>query len=212
MGCPSDAPPKAKIEEEMKVLALDLDTNYCGIAILDHNLRLIKRKLLTLSGKTEIQKMIELAFYIYSIKGEIDEVVIEDTFMAKNPKTFKHLSRLAGAVEYLCYRKFNKEAHFIMARQARGYSELKGNCKKIETQLKIAKEYGLVDDKIFYKYHGKIGNLYQQYKDKKITKGQFDYRADKKFSEEFTKETGLDNHSADAIVLARALISKLKEK
>jgi len=196
----------------MKVLALDLDTNYCGIAILDRNLRLVKRKLLTLSGKTEVQKMIELAFYIYSIKGEINEIVVEDTFMAKNAKTFKHLSRLAGAIEYLCYRKFNTEPHFIMARQARGYSQLKGNCKKIETQLKIAKEYGLVKDRIFYKYHGKIGNLYQQYKDKKITKGQFDYRADKKFSGEFTKETGLSNHEADAIVLAKALISRLKEK
>lgn len=196
----------------MQVLGIDLDTNYCGIAILDHNLRLVKRKLLTLSGKTEVQKMIELAFYIYSIKNNIDEIVIEDTFLAKNPKTFKHLTRLAGAMEYLCYRKFNKEAHFIMARQARGYSQLKGNCKKIETQLKVAKEYGLVDDRIFYKYHGKIGNLYQQYRDKKITKGQFDYRADKKFSEEFFKETKLSNHEADAVIVGKALIAQLKEK
>lgn len=192
------------------ILGLDPSLTTVGYALLTETKKLKK------VGQYKVKKDIPVSRKIISITDKIislvkeykaTDLVIEDIFYSKNVKNLKNWARLSGAIMYAWTKLTGNDATLLMASQARPAVGIKGNAQKIEVQVKISKDYGLITDEIFYRYCGIMGNILQQYQNNKITRNRYKYLMTK-VSAQFEKETGgVSEHVADSIVLAEAYLN-----
>jgi Holliday junction resolvasome RuvABC endonuclease subunit len=188
------------------ILGLDPSLSTVGYCLLTESKSLRK------VGQYVVKKTLPFTRKIVSITDEVmrlakeygaTDLVIEDIFYSKNVLNLKQWARLSGAIAYAWYKESGKEPEFIMACKARPLVGVKGNAQKIEVQTKIAHEFELIDNMVFYRYCGSMGRIIQQYRDKQITRNRYKYLMTK-LSKQFEKETKISEHIADAILLALA--------
>jgi len=191
----------------MKTLALDISTTTTGYAILNERGALLK------SGQFHMKdRGLSDTRYAHAITEKVVKLIktqnignlsIEDVYYGKNIKNVKTWCRVHGAVANYWYKLTEKEPIYMMASSARSRNGLHSQCKKIEVQLAMSHEFGLVDPKIYYSYCGKLGKLLQQKENKSMSKNKFDYQMNK-ISKAFEDETGISEHIADAILLGKS--------
>jgi Holliday junction resolvasome RuvABC endonuclease subunit len=101
----------------MVVLGLDISSVSTGWAILTDGPTLKDYGRLELSSKKSIKERIYLFSILISQILDIhhpDIVVIEDTYIAKNPSTSKLLNKFAGVAIYSCVQKLGADAKIAM--------------------------------------------------------------------------------------------------
>lgn len=209
----------------MKILALDVSTTTTGFAVMDSKFKLIEYGQFTIKNRTLSDTMYALAIskkvLKLAIKYKLNNAIIEDVYCGKNVASLKTWCRVHGGIGVTWYNKFKNEPDFKMAMVARKIIGIKGNSKKIEIQLEICKRYSLVKDTLYKSYskkfkeqlkiktdeYARIEKEIKKKTEKKAAKskanGKFNYRLNK-LSIGFEKETGISEHSADAIVLGIA--------
>ena len=194
------------------ILGLDPSLTTVGYALLTESRKLKKvGQYKVKKGITVQRKIVSITDKVISLAKEHNatDIIIENIFYSKNVRNLIDWARLSGAIMYAWKKTIGSEPALLMASQARPAIGIKGNAQKIEVQVKIAKDYNLIPDELFYRYCGIIGNLLQQYQNKKITRNRYKYLMTK-VSTQFEKETGISEHIADAIVLATAYLNKGK--
>ena len=67
--------------------------------------------------------------------------------------------------------------------------------------------YNLIKNSVYIAYTSQFNELVDARNAKKFTKNQFDYRV-QKISKAFEDETGISEHIADSIILARAYYAR----
>jgi len=80
---------------------------------------------------------------IFNTFVKADKVVIEESFMSRNVKTFQMLSRLGGFVYVLAKLHGVKDVRFLLATSARKFLDMKGNAKKQIIQEEFKKRLSL---------------------------------------------------------------------
>lgn len=209
----------------MKVLALDVSTTTTGFAIMDSHLKLIEYGQFSIKNRELSDTMYAVGITDKSIKlaekYNVDNIVIENIFYAKNPHYFRRWARVHGALALEWYKKTKKEPTFIMAIEARPKVGLSGQAKKIEIQLEMSYRYKLIGKTTYYKYL-KIFNEFTDQKKKDIEQIKKDIKskteqkklkkkinskykyAVAKLSKAFEKDNKISEHEVDSIVLGIA--------
>ena len=188
----------------MAYLCLDLSLRCSGWAKFSNDGKLMHKG--RIIPDKELNNCFKIHFITERIKDlfdKVEEVIIEDVYIAKNVKSVILLSRLAGAVVSAWVDYKYKEAHFMNASHARALAGINGHSHKCEVQLHVIDLYGFVEPQIINKYQKEIDSLKKQYKEKKLERGQYKYRLDK-ISKNIDAETGIGEDQADAIILGLA--------
>jgi len=188
------------------LLALDISTSTTGYVVMDDNLNLLKYGQFNVTDRnlTDIQYATVITKEAFKLikQFKITDLIIEDVFFGKNVGNLKTWCRVHGALGMSWAVKHN-EPVFMMATTARKKLGISGHATKIELQLEASKMYNLIKDSVYIAYRSQFDELVEKRKSKKFTKNQFDYQI-KKISKAFENETGISEHIADSIVLARA--------
>ncbi len=196
----------------MAYLCLDLSLKCSGWAKFSNDGKLMHKG--RIIPDKELNNCFKIHFIVERIKDLFDkteEVLIEDVYVAKNPKAVIWLSRLAGAVvsEWVNFKY--KEVHFMNASHARALAGVNGHSHKCEIQTYILDKYGFAEPQIINKYQKAIDDLKLQYKKKKLKRGQYKYRLDK-ISREIDEETGIGEDVADSLILGLAFAQEKKNE
>lgn len=201
----------------MSCLALDLSLSKTGWAIFSKG-ELKKFGCITPDSTNDnfqkIKNIVNAVKKIISI-NQIDDVVIEDLYLKIYHSNFKAwavnfsmlmwLSRLCGAIAI----SLDRSPMLMTASVARKSVGIKGTAHKSEIQIWALENY-LLKSKCT-KYKNMLKNLIRDYKEKKLTKGQYKYRLNK-LSLQIEKETGYGNDICDAIVLGKAFYNQKIKK
>lgn len=210
----------------MNKIGLDLAVKTVGVAILDEK-RLVFESY-TISSKKlsvfESQKlMVDWVWeYIKPFLTEENSVVVEDVFSGINPKASINAARVQGALIDRYIQTTGKYPHLVMAASARKNIGIDCRWSKAQIQMYIIDKFGLGE--IDKKTRSSIISLPIQHERKKETfktqmkgagkgrqkilkkqwyqtKKEFDNEM-KRLSTEVKQQTKIDEHIADAIVLA----------
>jgi Holliday junction resolvasome RuvABC endonuclease subunit len=193
----------------MNVLGLDLSLASTGVCVVEDD-ALVKVQLVTTPASWATGK--RLAFivgHIGRLWGGVDELGIEDTFFKpqysrKNFDSYKHITRLGGAIQANWYEFTGKEAQFLMASHARSVCGIDAHASKAEVQLDVGCWLGLIDQDEANAIAGAIQQA-KSYKAASRRKSELD-----KIARRIPREHGkiLTNDVADAIVVACAILAK----
>lgn len=193
----------------MAYLCLDLSLKSTGWSKFSDNGRLLNKGRIIPSK--EIDNFYKIVYIIKSIEDkfkEVSQLIIEDVYYGINFKSIALLLRLSGAVIYSWVNFKYKLPILYGASHARGLTgEVRGNAQKAEIQVYVLKKYSKVSSRLIRKYEGKIDSLKQQFKNKKLTKGQFKYRMNQ-HSELIDKETGYGEDVSDSLILGEAFYNE----
>jgi len=80
---------------------------------------------------------------IFSQMVNTDKLIIEESFLQYNPKTFQMLSRLGGFIYAIAHLHGQQDKRFLLATSARKFLGLKGNGKKVDVQKDFKERLGL---------------------------------------------------------------------
>lgn len=189
-----------------QLLALDVSTTTTGYVVMNSKLELLHYGQFSIVDRnlTDIQYATVITKEAFKLikQFNITDLIIEDVFFGKNVGNLKTWCRVHGAIGMSWSVKHNEPA-FMMAVSARKLCGISGRASKIELQLEASRLYGLIKHSVHIAYYSQFEELVSQRDCKKLTKNQFDYRI-QKLSKAFEKETGISEHMADAIILARA--------
>jgi len=165
---------------------------------------------------------------------KVDEIAIEDVFYRFNVQVVKDLSRLRGALEDRWFRKKKKLVYSYTASEVRPTFGLKGNCHKVETQVAVCKRYTFLSSSAVARFYEQIadvrddqdlfiGALKRTLKNENPSKERKQEvkmyikvkRASTKklltlLSRAVEKESGISEHTADAIVIGAHHLRTLK--
>lgn len=199
----------------MQFIGLDLSLNSVGIAVVNEK-KVIYYNTYLFNKKVNRKK--EVKFVFRSLRSFIQSsncLVIEDVFY--NPfgqrANFKHVKRtlrMQGMLDFLYTFKCKKDAIYLMAITARKLYGSNARSHKAEIQRDVLlRENLVVITKQLREIFSEISHQRTLYQIKRINKPTFD-KTMGKFSKLINEITGIDEHIADAIVLAFAL-QKLNE-
>jgi len=195
------------------LLALDVSTTVTGYVVMNQKLDLLSYGQFDIKdrGLTDIQYTTIITKESFKLVNQfkINDLIIEDVYFGKNVGNLKTWCRVHGGVGMSWAVKHN-EPNFMMAVEARRRTGINGHATKIELQLIACKMYNLIKNSVYIAYDSQLRELIEKRKSKKLTKNQFDYRI-KKLSKAFEEETGISEHIADSIILARAHFKKIGE-
>lgn len=128
----------------MRILGLDASLASTGWNIItDEDEILACDKICTdAKSNTEIERIYIIANRIKELikVNSVDVVVAEDQFFSKNPKTGLTLSRLMGAIMYIC-QDVDVQLELLTPTQARKILTGNGNLKKVDVAEFIRKNY-----------------------------------------------------------------------
>ena len=128
----------------MKILGLDLSLSSTGINIIDENENILMCDKICTDAKknTEEERLYIVANTIKKIieENNVDMVVAENQFFSKNPKTGLTLSKLMGAVIYVC-QELNVQFQLLSPTQARKILCGDGKLKKEQMANYIRENY-----------------------------------------------------------------------
>lgn len=216
----------------MYKIGLDLAENSVGIAIL--NKKNLKYDSLILSSKEkreldEFERGLMVSNWIFNyIKPYFKDdhkTLIEDVFYGLNCEGFKQISRLHGAISYRYYITTKKRVKFMMAVSARKLAKISPTLPKACIQLHVIGKFKLsnVRKEIVKEVRTLYNNLEKLPKrclkswpedkrndvknKKKLIKNKLN-----KLSKVIERETGINEHIADAIILTLALGDKNEKK
>ena len=116
----------------MILLAIDPSLSSTGFAVFDEDGKLIEYGKQTTGNKIiEEDRMCKIANKIKTLieKYKIEVVVMETQFFSKNAKTSMQLSRLRGAITYVC-RGLNVDMKYLTPAEARKLLMGVGSSKK----------------------------------------------------------------------------------
>jgi Holliday junction resolvasome RuvABC endonuclease subunit len=153
----------------MKTLSFDVSTVATGWAFMDDD------KIIAYDVICPPDDLSESAKYFYIAHSALGlmklyrprDVVIEDTFFAKDPTVLKKLNRIAGQIMLLWFQISGHEAVFYMAMTARkDFPGLKGTSKKEEIVEAVNKHFNLrgrlkdhnIADALVLGYHYYLAN------------------------------------------------------
>lgn len=195
------------------LLALDVSTTTTGYVVMDEDLALVSYGQFCISDRnlTDIQYTTIVTKESFKLikQFKVSDLIIEDVYFGKNVGNLKTWCRVHGGVGMSWAVKHN-EPVFMMATSARKLCGISGRASKIELQLEASRLYNLIKNSVYIAYKSQFDELVAQRNSKKLTKNQFDYRV-QKLSKAFEEETGISEHIADSIILARAFYKKLGE-
>jgi len=204
-------------------IGLDLSTRTVGLAILD-NQKLIYDSYIS-KEKNYLKLQIEIVDWVFKkitpFLPKEHKLIIEDLFVGFDPYSTIDTARIQGAIIDKYYQITNQFPIFIEAITVRKRLNLETNLSKAEYQLYIIEKFkikGLKKEtkgeiiRIGNYWELKYRNLMNSRKNaskilkekinkdikelNKITKNSFN-----KLSTQLTKETGINSHIADAIIL-----------
>ena len=182
----------------MKILGLDLSLSSTGINIIDENEEiLLCDKICTDSKKnTEDERLYIVANAIKKIieENKIDIVVAENQFFSKNPRTGLTLSKLMGAVIYVC-QELNVQFQLLSPTQARKILCGDGKLKKEQVAEFIRENY--IDLGEFIDRNCKAKNS-DKYDSLVISLAWLKQNKLNELYDNFTKKYGLINSRANA--------------
>lgn len=183
-------------------IGLDLSYRAVGIAILSsrslkYDSLIIKEKLDQFDNTKRIVDWIFEQIDPYLFKEH--QLVIEDVFYGRNFKAVKLAARVQGAVTNKYYTVTNQKPIYKMAVSARKAVGVRARASKSEIQQFIIEKFKL----------GKLSNSIKKdikdtlilYKEKSISSSIFKNTMGR-ISTRIKKETGINEHVADAILLA----------
>ena len=186
------------------VLCLDLSFSSTGYAIFTSSGALKKK------GKIVPAKDLDKSLKIHYIVGKIksmfrgvEQLVIEDVYVGKNPKSIIWLSRLSGGVMYAWVDYKYIKPKFYTAVEARPLAGIKGNSHKAEVQVFILEKYKYISSAKLNVYKNAIKGIKELYKEGQYSRGKYKYRLEK-LSKQMEEETGIGEDLADACVLGIA--------
>lgn len=116
------------------VLALDASISSTGYAILDDSNILIEfDKITTKPKEEEGDRIFKITIKIKNMieHHKIDTVILEDQFLGRNVKTAMQLSRLRGAIMFVC-KLCNANLIFLMPSEVRKFLMNNGSASKEE--------------------------------------------------------------------------------
>lgn len=187
----------------MLTIGIDLTLRSAGICILNgKKLRYdsIEVKDKSLSEFEIIKRIVDWLFGIidpYLQRKHL--LIIEDVFYGKNFKSVKLAARMQGAFTNKYYVITGREPKYMMAISARKNLSVRTRGRKAEIQLFVIDTFklGTVDADT----RNELKELVREYTEKRISKYVFNKRT-RRLSTRIKKQTGIDEHMADAIVLA----------
>ena len=125
------------------ILALDPSLSSTGYAIIDSDKNILDvGKIIGNQKKSEEVRMYEIANDIRNLieKWKVKKVVMESQFAFKNIKTVMQLSRLRGAIVYVCVPT-EVEMFYLAPTEVRRFFMGKGTAKKKEVAEHIRENY-----------------------------------------------------------------------
>ena len=127
----------------MKILALDPSLSSTGYTIIDSDKNILDvGKIIGNQKKSEEVRMYEIANAVRDLieKWKVKKVVMESQFAFKNMKTVMQLSRLRGAIVYVCVPA-EVEMFYLAPTEVRRFFMGKGTAKKKEVADHIRENY-----------------------------------------------------------------------
>ena len=181
----------------MSYLCLDLSYKSTGYAAFSKDGKLTRK------GKIVPAKEIDKSLKIHYIVGKIktlfkgmDNLVIEDVYVGKNPESVIWLARLSGGViaAWVDY-KYTKPKLY-KATEARALAGAKGNAHKAEIQVFVLEKYKYISAAKLNVYKNAIKGIKELYKEGQYSRGKYKYRLEK-LSKQIEEETGMGEDAAD---------------
>jgi Holliday junction resolvasome RuvABC endonuclease subunit len=190
------------------MVSLDLSLSSTGWAVFENKKLIHSGSIQPYPKLSNYQKLYHIVDNLEGLIRGKEQVVIEDTFSGRNPKTFKELNRLAGAVIYLTVRKCDKEPIFYEASIARKAIGINPSTTKFDSQIWVLQQFF---PKIDVKSYIEMSDVVRrQYVSRKITKTQYEYQLNEKLTKIVGKETNHTNDETDAIIVGLAHLTKEK--
>jgi hypothetical protein len=195
------------------ILALDLSFEGSGITFFENN-KFHSGYTFSPSRKlSNNQKIIIIANEIDKVIDghyeKLKDVVIEDTFLGVNPKSFKHLNRLCGAVTYVVMDRLKREPIFYEAVSARRILGINPQTTKFDSQVLMMKQYYKhIDVK---QYEQMSLEVRKKYVAKKITLKEHNSELTK-ISNLIGRDTKVTNNETDSIILGLAYLQEREIK
>jgi hypothetical protein len=182
-------------------LCLDLSSKCTGWCKFSKDWKLMEKG--RISPDTELTPYLKIHFVSEKVEQlfpNVEELLIEDSYIGIDPRVGIFLARLNGAIgEKWVSHKF-KEPKLLNARHIRTLLGMKGNARKPDLQLYVIKNYEwLKEDKIKF-FEKQLAKLEQELKEKKISKGKLATKL-KNITLELDKLTGVGEDTADSIIV-----------
>lgn len=188
----------------MSYLCLDLSLKCSGWAKFTKDGKLTKKgRIIPAKDLDNCSKIHYIAVKIRGFLTGIDNVIIEDLYVGKNPKSVIWLARLSGAVATEWVDHKYKVPIFYTASRARNLVGINGRAQKAEIQVFILDKYKFISKTKIKKYQTKIDELKKLLGNKEIKRSVYKYRMSK-LSDLILKETTYGENICDAILLGLA--------
>jgi hypothetical protein len=192
------------------VVGLDLSAKHCGLAYFQAykdrveliNLKSVERN----KGCTDLGYSDDIVNEVLQIKP--DTVIGEDVFLKKfgnkfNVTEYNRILRIQGNIEYGLFPDI--PLAYIGASHARKVINVNSQANKAEIQAYI---YELLENKTLPIFK-QVQQLRADYNSKKLKINAYHYQANK-LSEEIYKQTQLNEHKSDAVVIVLAHLLEVK--
>lgn len=196
----------------MSHLSLDLSFSSTGYCVFSRDGKLVKKGKIV--PDQELDKYTKIHYVVGRVKElfrEVDDLVIEDVYVGKNPRSVIWLARLSGGVIFSWMDKKYKKPVLYPAIEARPLAGIGGHSHKVEVQLFVLKKYRTIPYSRIKKYKQEFLSYSKLYGSKQISKSQRDYKREK-LSLRIERETGLGNDEADSIILGLAFANALRKR
>lgn len=131
------------------ILALDASISSTGYAVITNDDKLIEiGKITTTSKEDEDNRIFKISLRVKDLieKYNIENVILESQFLGRNVRTVMQLSRLRGAVIFVC-KFLNVNLIHLTPSEIRSYLFNKGSADKIEV-ANYVKTYYAFDEKV----------------------------------------------------------------
>lgn len=186
-------------------IGLDMAQNSCGVAIYANKKLLFDSLILSAKEKKELDYIERTDRVIRWTDTVINgyynkphELIIEDTFLGNSFKSVENIIRVQGAYAYHYYALTGKKPILRMAVSARKNLSLRTRASKAEVQLWVIENVKL--GRVSQDIKSAIDINLNAYLQKELPIRKFKI-AMGKLSTLIAKETGIDEHMADAIIL-----------
>ena len=185
-------------------LCLDLSFKSSGYAVFSKDGKLTKKGKIV--PAKELDKSLKIHYIVGKIKSMfkgIDQIVIEDVYVGKNPEAVIWLARLSGGVisAWVGY-KYTKPKLY-KATTARALAGVNGRSHKAEIQVFVLEKYKYISSAKLDVYKNAIKGIKELYKEGQYARGKYKYRLEK-LSKQIEEETGVGEDLADSIILGIA--------
>ena len=193
------------------ILGLDLSLARTGYSIFNNNGILIKYGNITPPKKlTVFNRLVYIVKNVIDLYDNVDDLAIEDTFLGRNFRGVKELSRLAGAVIYAWMASKDTEPAMYMAVSARKTVNIDTKLNKADIQLWVLNTF--FKDIDIQEFKTIKRSLIKPYVNCKLTLKQY-HKSLETLSGDILNKTGIGNDEADAIVIGYAhYLIKSKKK